>query len=110
MVESASVSNSDGTLTISPTLGPVVASLALGHANTWTVAQTFNLGLTIASGHSLTNTGVSDLAAERGPWSARIDRHSLRRGRNDGRCKWKLQRQIPTSTAQLQRQDRTEEM
>lgn len=39
-----SVSNSDGTLTISPTTGAVVASLALGHANTWTAAQTFNSG------------------------------------------------------------------
>jgi hypothetical protein len=38
----SSVSNSDGTLTISPTTGSVVASLALGHANTWTGAQTFN--------------------------------------------------------------------
>lgn len=37
-----SVSNSDGTLTISPTSGAVVASLALGHANTWTAAQTLN--------------------------------------------------------------------
>ena len=37
----ASVSNSDGTLTISPTAGAVVASLALGHANTWTATQTF---------------------------------------------------------------------
>jgi hypothetical protein len=37
-----SVSNSDGTLTISPTTGSVVASLALAHANTWTGAQTFN--------------------------------------------------------------------
>jgi hypothetical protein len=36
-----SVTNSDGTLTISPTTGAVVASLALGHANTWTAAQTF---------------------------------------------------------------------
>lgn len=35
-----SVSNSDGTLTISPTTGVVVASLALGHANTWTGKQT----------------------------------------------------------------------
>lgn len=35
-----SVSNVDGTLTISPTTGAVVASLALGHANTWTSAQT----------------------------------------------------------------------
>ena len=36
-----SVSNADGTLTISPTTGAVVASLALGHANTWTALQTF---------------------------------------------------------------------
>ena len=36
----SSVSNSDGTLTISPTTGAVVASLALGHANTWTGLQT----------------------------------------------------------------------
>ena len=31
-----SVANSDGTLTISPTTGTVVASIALSHANTWT--------------------------------------------------------------------------
>lgn len=35
------VSNSDGTLTISPTTGAVVASLALSHANTWGAVQTF---------------------------------------------------------------------
>jgi len=34
-----SVSNSDGTLTISPTTGAVVASLALGNNDTWTGAQ-----------------------------------------------------------------------
>ena len=38
----SSVSNSDGTLTISPTTGAVVASLALGHANAWAAVQTFN--------------------------------------------------------------------
>jgi hypothetical protein len=37
-----SVTNSDGTLTISPTTGAVVASLALGHANTWTATQTLS--------------------------------------------------------------------
>ena len=37
----ASVSNSDGTLTITPTTGAVVGSLALGHANSWTGQQTF---------------------------------------------------------------------
>lgn len=36
-----SVSNSDGTLTISPTTGAVVASLALSHANSWGALQTF---------------------------------------------------------------------
>ena len=36
-----SVSNSDSTLTISPTTGAVVASLNLGNPNTWTAAQTF---------------------------------------------------------------------
>ncbi|MEK7201069.1 MAG: hypothetical protein AAB737_00335, partial [Patescibacteria group bacterium] len=38
-----SVSNSDGTLTVSPTTGAVVASLNLANANTWTGGQTFNL-------------------------------------------------------------------
>lgn len=37
-----SVSNSDGTLTISPTAGAVVSSLALGHANAWTGQQLFD--------------------------------------------------------------------
>jgi hypothetical protein len=35
------VTNSDGTLTISPTTGAVVASVNLGNANTWTAKQTF---------------------------------------------------------------------
>lgn len=37
----SSVSNSDGTLTISPTTGAVVASLNLNQANTWTQTQSF---------------------------------------------------------------------
>lgn len=37
----SSVSNSDSTLTVTPTTGAVVASLNLGHANTWTAPQTF---------------------------------------------------------------------
>lgn len=40
----SSVSNADGTLTISPTTGAVVASLALAHANTWTGAQAITAG------------------------------------------------------------------
>lgn len=39
----SSVSNSDGTLTISPTTGAVVASLNLAHANTWTAEQKITL-------------------------------------------------------------------
>lgn len=45
----SSVSNSDGTLTISPTTGAVVASLALGHANTWTATQTFGTNISIGN-------------------------------------------------------------
>src|ERR1700743_2473496 len=37
----SSVSNSDSTLTISPTTGDVVASLNVSHANTWGALQTF---------------------------------------------------------------------
>lgn len=40
----SSVSNSDGSLTVSPTTGAVVASLSTGHANTWTAKQAFNGG------------------------------------------------------------------
>lgn len=46
----SSVSNSDGTLTISPTTGVVVASLALAHANTWTGLQTMSISNTSTSG------------------------------------------------------------
>lgn len=35
----SSVSNADGTLTVSPTTGAIVASLNLAHANTWTGSQ-----------------------------------------------------------------------
>jgi hypothetical protein len=37
----SSVTNSDGTLTVSPTTGAVVASIALSHANTWAGVQSF---------------------------------------------------------------------
>ncbi len=55
-----SVSNSDGTLTISPATGAVVASLALGHANTWTGQQTFVAPVlgTPASGVLTNTTGL----------------------------------------------------
>lgn len=55
----SSVSNADGTLTISPTTGAVVASLALSHANTWTGAQTFGADLLIATSPKIT-TNIHD--------------------------------------------------
>lgn len=57
----ASVSNSDGTLTISPTTGAVVASIALGHANTWSGQQTFVAPIlgTPASGVATNLTGTA---------------------------------------------------
>lgn len=44
------VTNSDGSLTISPTSGSVVASLNIANANSWTATQTFKNGLTIGIG------------------------------------------------------------
>lgn len=43
----SSVSNSDSTLTVSPTTGAVVASLNLAHANTWSAKQTFSSHIAI---------------------------------------------------------------
>lgn len=40
------VSNSDGTLTCSPTTGNVVCSLALGHTNNWNILQNFTSTVT----------------------------------------------------------------
>src|SRR3989344_3752703 len=52
----SSVSNSDGTLTISPNTGAVVASLALTHANWWTGRQNFTTATT--SNFEATSTNV----------------------------------------------------
>lgn len=57
----ASVSNSDGTLTISPTTGAVVASINLAHANTWTGQITNALG-TITTSTPLTYTATTNAA------------------------------------------------
>ncbi len=56
-----SISNSDGTLTISPTTGAAVASIALGHANTWSGQQTFVAPIlgTPASGVATNLTGTA---------------------------------------------------
>ena len=58
-----SVSNSDSTLTISPTVGAVVASLNLSHANTWAAAQTFtNSDLLLLGSSTGATTFTSDNA------------------------------------------------
>ena len=55
----ASVTNSDSSLTITPTTGAVVASLNTAHANSWSGAQTFTgSGIPIATG----TTSNTDLA------------------------------------------------
>lgn len=57
----SSVSNSDGTLTVSPTTGDIVASIALNHANTWSGQQTFVAPIlgTPASGVATNLTGTA---------------------------------------------------
>ena len=59
-----SVTNSDGTLTISPPTGLVVASLALGHANTWTGIQTFSTANGIVYSGAATGTQVACLGLD----------------------------------------------
>ncbi|MHB8710432.1 MAG: immunoglobulin-like domain-containing protein [Minisyncoccota bacterium] len=59
----SSVSNSDGTLTISPTTGAVVSSLNLSHANTWTALQTFNASANVAAGQAYQYNGTSVITA-----------------------------------------------
>ena len=54
-----SVSNTDSSLTISPTTGAVVASLNTGHANTWTALQTFGTNISIGNINLGTPTAIS---------------------------------------------------
>ncbi len=65
-----SVSNSDSTLTISPTTGAVVASLNLGHANTWTATQTFGTNISIGNINLGTPTAITLTNASSLPCSA----------------------------------------
>jgi hypothetical protein len=62
----SSVSNADGTMTISPTTGAVVASINLAHANTWSASQTFSAAMTyggVTLSNSVTGTGPMVLGA-----------------------------------------------
>ena len=70
-----SVSNSDTTLTISPTTGAVVASLNLAKANTWTASQTWRAGTTAAgTAPFYTQSGSLLTAAEVGAWEHLTDK------------------------------------
>lgn len=56
-----SVSNVDGSLTISPTTGAVIASINVGNTNTWTISQIFGAGLSIGSNQKIDVTGTADM-------------------------------------------------
>jgi hypothetical protein len=77
----SSVSNSDGTLTISPTTGSVVASLNLGNANSWTATQTFGNHISIGgASFNISSLGASQLIYYNGSnWvnSAELDNFQL---------------------------------
>lgn len=59
-----SVSNSDGTLTISPTTGSVVASLNLAQANTWTGAITETINQNAQTAIIINNNSTGAAALE----------------------------------------------
>jgi hypothetical protein len=46
----SSISNVDGTLTISPNTGNAIASLNVAHGNTWSVLTTFSAGINLSGG------------------------------------------------------------
>ncbi len=60
----SSVSNSDGTLTISPTTGSVVASLNLANANSWTSLQTFSNATTTLLSASYASSTIAYFGTE----------------------------------------------
>ncbi len=79
----SSVANSDGTLTISPTTGSVVASLALTHANTWTGTLTMS-GANIALG---TNSLTGNFTITGVPILTGINTGTIASGKNLGHRK-----------------------
>lgn len=87
------VSNSDGTLTISPTTGSVIASINLSNANTWLIGQ----AITASSG---SNTALTLKAGSAPSVSILNFRDSSNNVQNcfDSNFAWAC---TPTSTAQL---------
>jgi hypothetical protein len=72
-----SVSNSDGTLTISPTTGAVVASLATGHANNWSAAQTFSVAPVFSAGLSASGSSTNDFSGSSGSFATSSGTNTL---------------------------------
>lgn len=62
-----SVSNSDGSLLVTPTTGAVVASLNPGHANTWSATQTFGTNISIGGVTPTGATGTGNLVFATSP-------------------------------------------
>lgn len=62
-----SVSNADGTLTISPTTGAVVASLNLSNTNTWGAKQTFGTNISIGGVTPTGATGTGNIVFSASP-------------------------------------------
>jgi hypothetical protein len=62
-----SITNSDGTLSFSPTTGAAVGSLALSHPNTWTGLQTFGTEISIGGVTAAGATGTGNVAFSASP-------------------------------------------
>ncbi|HEX8838732.1 MAG TPA: hypothetical protein VF748_17450 [Candidatus Acidoferrum sp.] len=65
----SSVTNSDGTLTFSPTTGPVVGSINLGHANTWTAVQAISNAALNLTGTSTVQFGGTTILSSSGNYT-----------------------------------------
>lgn len=73
----SSVSNSDGTLTISPTTGNVIASLNLAHVNFWTANQDFSsttqIKLPVVAGYTSLANGEIGYDSTNKNWHAWVN-------------------------------------
>lgn len=97
------VSNSDGTLTVSPTTGAVVASINLAHANTWTGQQKLNAAagtvkLLVQAGASESTDLVRYLASDGSTVLAAMERYGSLLTTNNGSTDMALASKAETNT------------